>query len=81
MKFDIELIKMIDKENISKIFEEETMTWPKPLHLMYRLCKSLIEYSYFLYGITHPSSLSGNSSSQNNKRESRSVSVSGRGGS
>lgn len=51
MKFDIELIKDIDRENLHKIFEEETFKWPKSIHLMYRLCKSLIEYSYFLYGI------------------------------
>lgn len=29
MKFDIELIKLIDRENLMKIEEEEAMNWPK----------------------------------------------------
>jgi len=70
------LVKYIDKENLQKIFEEETLGWPKSLYLMYRICKAIIEYSYFLYGIQPLPS--GYSQSYSRGRESRSVGASGR---
>jgi len=73
MKFDIDLIKMIDCENMQGIPEEEALLWPKPFYIMYRLCKALLSYCYYLHGI------SGLPSPLNAKKESRSVSASTRG--